>query len=410
MAIQRAATLYPINTTTVDTGAGIDVRALSDTQPGASDSSQSILNSGQGTNQEKTFDPATAQAAGTTNNAQTTLAKLGYAIPSASMTDGDSNCTTTLQAQTITVSWIGTATGTGTGNVGANDVLTPKASLWKYNTSTDTGTSIASGSGTAVTMSALLAYGPTAYSASVSISVSETSFSTNEVLYVQIGGNLACGAGLLGGARTTTWTLTVDDTGTNLVLGTHGIVKYCTYSLNATGNGTVSRNIAASLSRNSTGAGTPTSSKAVVASKTFSLTGAGSVALTKTVQAQRTFNLTGAGSTTIQRSIDKNPFTLSALGTVTYNKVVIASKSFALVALGSVTHNKAIEMTKNAVGNGTVTNIHPVQAYRTFNLTAAAEILVNGSNGTTITLPIDEVPTTGGGTTIIKRPTYILED
>lgn len=214
MALQRANALFPINSTTVDTGTGIDIRALSDTQPGATDNTQSCAVNTQGTNAERTFNPGTADNA--SRNALN-LQNIGWAVPLADMSDGDARCKAVLPELTVTVNMSGTASGTGTGNVGANDVLTPKASLWRWNTSTDTATLIDNGTGSPISISAALAYSGTAWSGSVAIVVSPLAqFEADEVLLVQIGGNLACGAGLLGGARTTTWILSVDVNTTSL--------------------------------------------------------------------------------------------------------------------------------------------------------------------------------------------------
>lgn len=409
MTILRNTTLYPINSTTVDTGTGIDVRALSSTEPGATDSTQSVRNSTQGSNVERCFDPANASVT-TTTNAATTLSKLGYGVPDASMTDGDSNCTTTLNAQSVTVNWTGTASGTGTGNVGANDVFTPRASLWKYNTSSNTGTLIVGGSGTAITISALIAYTGTAYTAAVTLSVPATTFSANEILYLQMGGNVACGAGLLGGARTTTWVLSVDVSTTKLSMA-QGLVKACTSSADTTGKGTATRVIAPALTRSATGTGTTTYTKAVIASRSFTLDGRGTVTISKTVQAQRTFSLIGQGTATRVVSValmrDSNGY-----GTTSYTKAVIASKSFSLIGRGTVTRGGliAILAERTATGTGTITNTHPVQAYRTFNLIGQGKILTTGPNASTITLPIDEIPDGGGGGTTVINPVFNVFD
>lgn len=411
MALQRAATLYPINSTTVDTGTGIDIRALSNTEPGATDGSQSILNSTQGSNSERTFDPATASVT-TVNNAATTLSSDGYAIPTADMATVDSNCIAVLAAQNVTVNFTGTAAGTGTGNVGANDVLTPRASLWKWNTSTNTGTLIAGGSGTAITISALIAYSGTAWTAAVTFAIPATTFAANEVLYVQMGGNLACGAGLLGGARTTTWLMNVDVSTTNVVFATSGLRQACTLTDNVVGKGVITRQFDVTLSRSATGKGEITSSKAVVASKTFDVVGKGEVTLTKSVQAQRTFNLVGKGEVTRQLAIAED-FNLTGVGVITFSRVVVASKTFSVVGKGVVTRGGLliIALPRNVVGKGVITAAKTVQAQRTFSISGKGEILITGVNATTITIPIDEVPEVGGGgTTIIKRITILLDD
>lgn len=231
MALQRAATLYPINSTTVDTGAGIDVRALSDTEPGATDSNQNIDNASQGTNIERTVDPATNNPS-LVNNAATTAAKIGYAIPTTGMDTGESRCSAILKAQTVTVAFHGAASGTGTGT--GNDVLTPRASLWKYNPSTDTQTLIAGASGSAISKSAAFAYSDSTYDASVAITVaSDVVFASGEVLMVQFGGNVACSAGFLGSARQTVWAVHVDLNTTSVTFGTSGLRQSCAESASA---------------------------------------------------------------------------------------------------------------------------------------------------------------------------------
>lgn len=208
MALQRATRLYLTNTTTVDSGSGIDIRALSATE-GTDDNAQSIRNNTQGSSSERTFDPATDEVLTVAN--ATAIQGEGWAVPLADMSDGDARCTTRLPAGEGALRLVGGATGTGSGGVGANDVWTPRMSLWKWNTSTNTGTLIVSASGTALTLSALLAYGPTAFDQTIDFTVPLTTFAANEVLFVQAGGLLACGAGLLGGARTFRIYLGVDN-------------------------------------------------------------------------------------------------------------------------------------------------------------------------------------------------------
>lgn len=227
MALQRATTLYFETATTVDTGGSVDIRGLDTAVVETPDFSASILNSTQGSNAERRWDPATGSST-TTQNASTTQDGKGWAIPTAGMDNGDSRCTTRIVAQNVDVFMRGTASGTGTGGVGANDVLTPRASLWKWNTSTDTATLIIGGSGTAVTISAVLAYTNTEWQTTVSLTVPATTFAANEVLLVVVGGNLACGAGLLGGARTTRWDLLTDHSAyTKITFATNGLTQRC---------------------------------------------------------------------------------------------------------------------------------------------------------------------------------------
>jgi hypothetical protein len=218
--MQTAAVLYLDNTVVVDTGDPPDVRKLNNTFA-TSGVTTSVNNSTQATSAERTFDPQSAT--GVTNNAQTTHNDRGWAIPPADMTPADAAHAPFIAAQTLTVNINATATGTGTGAVGANDVYTPKASLWKYDPSTDTASLIIGGAGSASSFSAAVAYGPTAFTTSVSLSVPAATFASNEIMMIVIGGTLACGGGLAGGARTFTVRLLHSANTTNLTFATQGL-------------------------------------------------------------------------------------------------------------------------------------------------------------------------------------------
>ena len=196
--VQTATVLYPLLDTVVDTGVGIDVRRLKDTYV-SSATATSVRNPTQNTTVERRFDPANA-ADETAVNAATTNDKKGWAYSAADMTPS-AGAAAWLPAQTCTVNYDGNASSTGNGAVGANDVFTPRASLWKYDPATDTATLIVGASGTPVSFPAATPYATT-YTASVALTVPESTFAAGEVLMVVIGGALACGAGLLGAART----------------------------------------------------------------------------------------------------------------------------------------------------------------------------------------------------------------
>ncbi len=317
MTLQSAAVLYLINSTTVDTGTGIDVRALDDVEGGATDENQSVLNSVQGGTSERRFDPATTGST-TVSNAATTNDNKGWAVPlSAAIGDMvvvNTDCVAWLKAQSATVAWVGGITGTGTGAVGANDVFTPRASLWKYNTSSDTATLIVGGSGTATTLSAALPYGPTAYSSSVTLSVPETTFAANEVLMVVIGGQVACGAGLLGGARTCTVTVAVDVSTTNVTFATQGLRSLAQTTGSGAGSGTAagsSSNVLGTI-----GAAVGAGSAAGVAGAIGGMTGSAAGTSTATAAASSVAGSTGsaAGTSTVA---GLSSIVLGTIGTVT---------------------------------------------------------------------------------------------
>ena len=413
MTLQRAAVLYPVNTTTVDTGGAIDVRALSSTEPGATDSSQSVQNATQGSNAERRFNPANANDT-TTLNAASAQDGVGWAVPVTDATLGDmatvdTACIPGLAAQTMTVAWTGSLTGTGTGGAGANDVLTPRASLWKYRPDNNSAVLIAGGSGTAITTSALLAYGPTAYSASVSLSLAAgVGFSIGaqaQVLLLVIGANMATGAGLLGGARTFTATIDVDVSTTKITFGTSGLRQLCFILPSLVGEGVSTRLFDVGLPRNTVGEGAPTATKLATVSKSFDLAGEGVADMTRLVTAAKSFDVVGEGVPTR----DANSITMAddviGDGTPTMTRLVTAAKAFDLAGDGVVTHVKDVSMSDDAVGEGVITFLKPLTAARSFN------VVGEGSVDGRIEIPIDKIPEVdgGGAPTVIKK-LYLFDD
>lgn len=231
MPLVTAAVLYPRNSTTIDTGTGIDIRLLADAQTAAAEA-QSVTNSSQGTTSERTFDPAntgvTAVASALTFQGE------GYALRLAedSTPADDTNCNAVVRAGTRTVNLAGSVAVTGTLNLGASHSLLPRASLWRYNPATDTAVLIVSGSGTTVTATAA-----GAWTASVSLVLANpVELLQGEVLLLQVGGLVGAGTGLLGGATSCTWTLNSNVAGTNLTFGQGHLAQVC--SLTGTSAGT----------------------------------------------------------------------------------------------------------------------------------------------------------------------------
>lgn len=171
-------------------------------------------------------------------------------------------------------------------------------------------------------------------------------------------------------------------------------------TFNLTGDGTATRTLAPALSRQATGDGVATESRSVQASKTFTVTGDGVVTETRSVQAQRSFSLTGDGVPTrnVAVALSRNA---TGDGTVTESRSVNASKTFNLTGDGSVTRVVAVELDRDVTGDGVVTEARTVQAQRSFSLVGTGNIVITGPNASTITIPIDEVPSGegGGGTT-----------
>lgn len=246
MAVTQALTLYPVNTTTVDTGSGIDVRFL-DTATGSSDATQTAAFTNSNSNVERTFDPGNAGVTNT-NNAGTTLFKAGWALRLANeMTPtDDTNCDAYLPAQTVSVQFAATANQTGGTYASGTFGPTFRASLWRYNPATDTGTLIAAGSTTARTWNAAGVGGDlgTAKNVQFNISVPATVFANSkgtaaEILYLQIGFNTGTVPAPTLGTANWTVTLTVGFVNTFLSFAT-GLAELCYMNGTAAGVGAAS--------------------------------------------------------------------------------------------------------------------------------------------------------------------------
>lgn len=304
MGVQRATTLYPVNTTTVDSGSGIDIRLLDSAEAGADDSTQTAAFTQANDNVERTFDPATGGVTNT-NDANTTLFKAGWALRlSQDMTAADdTNCDVMLTGGTVTVSLRVNVNQTGATYTGGTFAPTFKASLWKYNPSTDIGSLIASGTTTATTwtLGSLGDLG-TAKTATINITVPTTTFSAGstaaEVLYLQVGFNTNNVPNGVGTANFT-MTLTVDNTNTKVVFGSGvNLIQYCSFTNLLSGTGTVTRGaMPLTLSaRNVTSNGTVTHSRLSTIAKTFSLNGVGTPTFSKFTTANRSFSLQASGT------------------------------------------------------------------------------------------------------------------
>lgn len=215
-------------------------------------------------------------------------------------------------------------------------------------------------------------------------------------------------ATVIGGATTMDLDLQINNT--TFVVPTPGVRTASTRSFDLDGRGTVTRVLAVDLSRSAIGKGEVTHTKAVVASKTFTLDGRGTPTHSKLVVAARTFSLVGKGEVSRVIAVAED-FDLTGVGTPTYSRAVVAAKSFTLDGRGTVSREGLISamLERSLVGKGTITEVHPVQAFRTFSLVGKGQILTAGANGSTITLPIDEVPEGGGGGTTINYIFGVIE-
>lgn len=243
MPLQTADPLYPVNTTTVDTGAGIDIRLLDSAQAGATDSSQSVRFTHTQDGQERTFDPGNALV--TTETDPLTFQGEGWALRlTEDMTPiDDTNCNAVLPAQNVTINVRALLSMNGGTNVGGNTVITFRASLWRYDTVANTGVVIdtASQSQTWDT-STLGAENNTRKNTAISMtSVPQTEFLANEVLLLQIGceGTTLPNASI--GTTNFDVTLDVDDANTNLNLAAgRTLIQVCYIQGTADGVATAS--------------------------------------------------------------------------------------------------------------------------------------------------------------------------
>ncbi|MFA6204211.1 MAG: hypothetical protein WC710_13625 [Gallionella sp.] len=221
MSLSTAAVLYPVNSTTVDTGTGIDIRLLDSAEAGANDDTQTATATHTQDGVERTFDPATAGVTNT-NNANTTLFKMGWALrltEDMTPTD-DTNCNAMLTSGTLTVNL--SATINQSGGTYLTGSYTPewKASLWRYDPTANTGTLIASGTGTGTpTWNYTPATGDLGTFKTVAISIavpSNIEFLQGEILLLQVGLSTFTIPNPTLGTATWTYTLRVDNSSTNV--------------------------------------------------------------------------------------------------------------------------------------------------------------------------------------------------
>lgn len=240
MALQTADPLYPVNSTTVDTAAGIDIRLLDSAQAGATDSDQSVRFTHTQDGTERTFDPDTGLVVTVAN--ATSFQGEGWALRLAedSTPTDDTNCNAVLTTGTATMNVRALLNMNGGTNLGGVTSILFRASLWRYDTVANTGVLIASGSQAQTwDTSTLGAENNTRKNTAISISVAtKAEFLANEVLLLQVGcqGTTLPDATL--GTTNFDITLDVDDASTNLDFATgQGIKQICYIQGTATGLG-----------------------------------------------------------------------------------------------------------------------------------------------------------------------------
>jgi hypothetical protein len=218
-------TLYTRNDVTVDSGGGVDIRRLDDVN-GATSASQTCNAAHTADNQERTFDPATT---GFVSNLDArNLQKLGWAVPTSDFTPSEG--VALLAAQTVTVSMRVAVSWGGTPLTTPVSGAVFRASLWKYDPTTDAGTLIASGASSSQTWTAGQSGATRTVTVPITVAADET-FAASETLLLQIGVNVGTLGNPAAGTITYVFTLLCDADLNNITFGTHGLRRQLSSAL-----------------------------------------------------------------------------------------------------------------------------------------------------------------------------------
>lgn len=376
MAIQRADILFPVNSTTVDTAAGIDIRLLSSAEAGATDSTQSVRFLHTNDSIERTFDPATGLVTVVADSRS--FQGEGWALrltEDHTPVDDNTNCNSVLKAGTVNIQIrvLQNMNG-GTGNIGANPTnYTFRASLWRYDTVANTGVSINSGSTLQFWNTATTPNDNNTYK-NIDIPVvvgSDVEFLANEVLLLQLGVFSGTLPNPITGTTNFDLTLDVDHIDTFVDLAGEGISLMCALTTNIVGEGRVplaglaiTRTLPTVVGEGIVAA----PGKLVVASKTFNLIGEGLVS--RTLAVGEFFDLIGEGVSSMTRVVvAAKTFTLLGEGLVpTATRAVTLARTATGEGIVSFTKAATVSKTFTLLGEGVVTLTKNTQAVRTFNL------------------------------------------
>ncbi len=408
MGIQRAATLYPVNTTTVDTGTGIDIRLLDSAQAGADDDTQTATATHTQDNVERTFDPATGGVTNT-NNAGTTLFKTGWALRlSEDMTPADdTNCNAFLTTGNFVLNL--QVAVNQSGGTYASGTYAPlwKMSIWRYDPATNTGTAIGGTSNNSLSWNIAPVGGDLGTFKNIGLTINSAVFFPNgvefaqgEVLLLQIGLNTQTIPNPTVGTATWTYTLRVDNANTNITfISGQGIRAACALSNSLVGVGVPTRSVLSEIARTADGRGIVTRGASSLALSRNAI-GVGTISRVLALALER--SAVGAG--TVTRTL-AGALARSASGSGVVMRTLALALERSADGRGAISSSKATDASKSfdLIGTGTITEVHPVQAYRTFSLTG------NGVVSGRIEIPIDEVPEGGGGTTVVRRKIIVYD-
>lgn len=415
MAVTTATTLYLRNDTTVDTGTGVDVRVLSSTA-GSTDETTSIRWAHTQENTERTFDPATALATNT-NNAGTTLFKMGWALRlSEDMTPtDDTNCNAMLQAGSVSVPLDLRINMNGGTNLGGTNLFTIRASLWRYNPSTDAGTLIAAGSVQGSWQTGGLGENNQYKTYAVPITVAApVEFSQGEILLLQVGcASQALSDPTLG---STNFDMTLRLASISLVSMTSGMHLTTLGAFTGSSAGVATVSGSASPVLNTIGTSTGTGSAAAVGASRADTVGASAgVSSTDGVMSSV------AGTIGNSAGVSSVSGVLNGIGSMQGTVDASSSASGVMGAIGGMTGSVAGSSSASGVmgATGGMTGTAPgsalAQGYMSSlsgtvgNANSAAS--VNGVGGAVVgTVGTVEIGSGSSSETIIKRTTLLLFD
>lgn len=313
MAVDRSATLYPKNATTVDSGGAVDVRILSSTN-GSTAEANTVTCAHTADNTERTFDPGSSiNSILDCRSSQ----KLGWALRlTEDMTPSDdTNCNVLLPAQTVSVGIrVSMAASGGTGYTGGVHTPTFRLALFAYDPATDTGTHITDAASAALSWDLTPVTGDggalknTTFTMTV---VSDYEFPQGTILLLQVGLNTGTLANPVTG--TTTYTFTYrSDSNSSFVTWAAGklLTSLCGMAGSAAGVGSVSG--VASKVLATVGAASGAGTVAGVMSATAAMTGSAAGVASASGQASSVAAAVGdaAGSATVSGSASR------VLGTV----------------------------------------------------------------------------------------------
>jgi hypothetical protein len=236
MGLQRAAVLYPVNTATVDTGTGIDIRLLDTVEAGADDDTQTVTATHTQDNVERTFDPATAAGAVVADT--NALQKKGWALRLAEdcTPDDDANCNAFLvPANHVVNLQVAVDQAGGTYASGTYAPLW-KAALYRYNPATDTGVVVASTGNNSLSWNVTPVTGDLGAFKNIALTFNAAAQFPNgvelqqgEILLLQLGVRTQTIPNPTLGTATFTYTLRVDNANTNITFASSGggIAQLC---------------------------------------------------------------------------------------------------------------------------------------------------------------------------------------